>query len=121
VKIGSDKSIILLPKKIVWDLFLGAICSSRQDATFAPICSTGSKKNQLVEISQNYPAIFDENSMYLTSNACNFLKIYFYACFKAHSVALHQTRHLRRFSGHVRKKTEDFIAQSLRGVMSFFA
>jgi hypothetical protein len=39
VKIRSDKSIILSQKKIVWNLFLGAICSSRQDAPFAPICS----------------------------------------------------------------------------------
>jgi hypothetical protein len=43
VKIGSDQSIIFL-KKLVWNLFLGAICSSGPNAPFAPICSTGSKK-----------------------------------------------------------------------------
>jgi hypothetical protein len=38
----------------------GAICSSfKRDAPFAPICSTRSK-NKLVEISQNYLAIFNE-------------------------------------------------------------
>ena len=52
VKIGSDKSIIF-SKKLVWDLFLGAICSSRPDAPFAPICSTMSGK----KISRNLPEL----------------------------------------------------------------
>jgi hypothetical protein len=38
-----------------------------------PIAAPG-QKNKLVEIFQNYLAIFSENSRYLTSNACNFLK-----------------------------------------------
>ena len=38
-----------------------------------PFAAPG-KKNKLVEISQNYLVIFTENSGYLTSNACNFLK-----------------------------------------------
>jgi hypothetical protein len=33
----------------------------------------------------------------------NFFKIYFDACFSAQIVALEQTRHLRPFSGSVRK------------------
>jgi hypothetical protein len=73
VKIRSDKSIILSKKKIVRNVFLGAICSSWQNAPFAPICSTRLKK-KMVGIFQNYLAIFTENSRYLTSNACNFLK-----------------------------------------------
>jgi hypothetical protein len=68
-----------------------------------PFVAPGQKKF-LVEISQNYLAIFSENSRYLTSNACNFLKKYFDACFKAHNVAFYQTRHLRLFLGSVRKK-----------------
>jgi hypothetical protein len=32
------------PKKFVWNLFLGAICSSWSNAPFAPICSTMPKK-----------------------------------------------------------------------------
>jgi hypothetical protein len=58
---------------------------------------------KLVEIFQNYLAIFDENNRYLTSNACNFLKKEFDACFKAHIVAFYQMRHLRLFSGSVLK------------------
>jgi hypothetical protein len=65
--------------------------------------SAPGKKNKLVGISQNYLAIFFENSRYLTSNACNFLKKYFDACFKAHIVVFYQTRHLRLFLGSVRK------------------
>jgi hypothetical protein len=65
--------------------------------------TTPGKKKKLVEISQNYLAIFNENSGYLTSNACIFLKKYFDACFKAHIVEFNQTRHLRLFSGSVRK------------------
>jgi hypothetical protein len=38
-----------------------------------PFAAPG-KNNKLVEISQNYLAIFNENSRTLTSNACNFLK-----------------------------------------------
>jgi hypothetical protein len=44
VKTRSDKSIIFSKKQLVWNLFLGAICSSWPDAPFAPICSTKSKK-----------------------------------------------------------------------------
>jgi hypothetical protein len=40
----------------------------------------------------------------LTSNACNFIKKYFDAGFKAQIVAFYQTRHLRLFSGSGRKK-----------------
>jgi hypothetical protein len=61
------------------------------------------QKNKLVEISQNYFVIFNENREHPTSNACNFLKIYFDACFKAHIVPFYQTRHLRLFSGSVCK------------------
>jgi hypothetical protein len=43
VKIGSDKSII--SQKISMEPISGAICSSCQDAPFAPICSTSSKIN----------------------------------------------------------------------------
>jgi hypothetical protein len=80
-----------------------------------PFAAPG-KNNELVEISQNYLASFTENRRYLTSNACNFIKKYFDACFKAQIVAFYQTRHLRLFSGFVRK-TEDFIAQNLAVVM----
>ena len=61
------------------------------------------QKNKLIEISRNYLAIFNENSRYLTSNACNLLEIYVYACVKAHIVVFYQTRHLRLFLGPVRK------------------
>jgi hypothetical protein len=40
-----------------------------------PFAAPG-QKNKLVEIYQNYLVIFSENSGYLTSNACNFLKKY---------------------------------------------
>jgi hypothetical protein len=82
---------------------LGAICSSRPDAPFAPICSTTSK-NKLVDISQNYLVIFSVKiestrlRMHVLSS-----KTYFDACFKAHIVAFYQTRHLHLFSGSVRK------------------
>jgi hypothetical protein len=54
-----------------------------------PFEATG-KKNKLVEISRNYLVIFNENSGYLTSTACNFL-------------TKDQTRHLFLFSESVRK------------------
>ena len=76
VKIRSDNFL----EKLARNLFLGAICSSWPDAPFAPICSTRSK-NKLVEISQNYLVIFSENSRYVTSNACNFLKKIFWCLF----------------------------------------
>jgi hypothetical protein len=56
-----------------------------------PFAAPG-QKNKLVEFSQNYLAIFTENSRYLTSNA-----------WKAHIVVFYQTRDLRLFSGPVRK------------------
>jgi hypothetical protein len=68
-----------------------------------PIAAPG-QKHKLVEISQNYLVIFTENREHPTSNACNFSsKTYFDACLKAHIVAFYQTRHLRLFSGSVRK------------------
>jgi hypothetical protein len=72
-KFNTFHATIIFSKTIVWDLFLGAICSSRPDAPFASICSTMSKK-EFVEISQNHLVIFSENREHLTSNACNFLE-----------------------------------------------
>jgi hypothetical protein len=47
VKIGSDEPVIFFKRKKEeekrMNLFLGAMCSSRPDAPFAPICSTKSK------------------------------------------------------------------------------
>ena len=68
-----------------------------------PIAAPG-QKNKLVETFQNYLVIFNENSRYLTSNACNFLKKIFDAGFLVQIVALGQTRHLHPFSRFVRKK-----------------
>ena len=45
-----------------------------------PFAAPG-QKYKLVEIFQNYLAIFNENSRYLTSNACNFLKKIFWCRF----------------------------------------
>ena len=67
-----------------------------------PFAAAG-QKYKLVEIFQNYLAIFTENSRYLTSNACNFLKKIFDAGFLVQIVALGQTRHLHPFSRSVRK------------------
>ena len=44
--------------------YFGRLSPRTKDAPFAPICSTRSK-NKLAEISQNYLAIFTENSRYL--------------------------------------------------------
>jgi hypothetical protein len=104
VKIGSDKSIIF--SKPIFVLFVALIKSLDQMHHLRPFAAT-SQNNKLlivVEISQNHLGIFTENREHPTSNACNFLKRYFDACFKAQMVAFYQTRHLRLFSRPVRKK-----------------
>jgi hypothetical protein len=67
-----------------------------------PFAAPG-QKHKLVEIYQNCLVIFNENSGHLTSNACNFLKKNFDACFLVHIIALDQTRHLHPFSRSVRE------------------
>jgi len=59
------------------------------------------QKHKSVEISQNYIAIFKENSRYIGTwlqMPVISSKTYFDACFKAQMVTFYQTRHLRLFS-----------------------
>jgi hypothetical protein len=76
-----------------------------------PFAAPG-QKNKLVEISQNYLVIFTENREHPTSNAYNFRKTYFDACLTTHFVAFYQTRHLRLFSGSIRKNSRFYSSKS---------
>jgi hypothetical protein len=72
-----------------------------------------SQKYKLVEIFQNYLAIFTKNSRYLTSNACNFLKNNLTPVLKR--ILWHLTRRIIcAYFQDLFAKTKDFIAQNLR-------
>ena len=72
VKIGSDKPIIFSKNKY-GTYFKVLFVDLDQMHHLRPFAAPG-QKNKLVEISQNYLAIFSKNSRCLTSNACSFLK-----------------------------------------------
>ena len=79
VKIRSDKSITF-SKNQFGTYFQVLFVGLDQMHHLRPFAAPG-QKNKLVEISQNYFVIFTENSEYLTSNACNFIKKIFLCLF----------------------------------------